>query len=204
MDKTDKTFRKFEYDDERMYGNPQMFKVLYEETGLFGEVLCSNVISIKKSNSAKNHFLNIPIYRETKKDDVSKQNTTVVLSDDVNDLEKLLNTQVDNTENNTTETKKTKTSTKVKFKPKSKSSETQTHTQEEKQKELSTTTIDTSYVLPKSYEYDILVVDNVLDVDDIKVRLNELGKDGWDVCGFQVIQKVFGCQAIIIMKKGLN
>ena len=48
MDKTDRTFRKFEYDDERMYGNPQMFKVLYEETGVFGEVLCSNVISIKK------------------------------------------------------------------------------------------------------------------------------------------------------------
>lgn len=201
MDKTDKTFRKFEYDDERMYGNPKMFKVLYEETGLFGEVLCSNVISIKKSNSAKNHFLNIPIYRETKRDDVSKQNATVVLSDDVNDLEKLLNTQVDTTEKNTTEKKKTKTSTKVKLKPKS--SETQTHTQEEKQKELSTTTINTSYILPK-YKYDILVVDNVLDVDDIKCKLNEFGNYGWEVCGFQVIQKVFGCQAIIIMKKGLN
>ena len=196
MDKTDRTFRKFEYDDERMYGNPQKFKVLYEETGVFGEVLCSNVISIKKSNSTKNHFLDIPIYRESKKDDVSKQNTTVVLSDDVNDLAKLLEPQVE-----TTEKKKTKTSTKVKLK--SKSSETQTHTQEEKQKELSTTTIDTSFVLAKSYEYDILVVDNVLDVDDIKVRLNELGKDGWEVCGFQTMQKVFGCQAIFIMKKGL-
>ena len=62
MDKTDRSFRKFEYDDERMYGNPQKFKVLYEETGVFGEVLCSNVISIKKSNSIKNHFLDIPIY----------------------------------------------------------------------------------------------------------------------------------------------
>jgi hypothetical protein len=196
MDKTDRTFRKFEYDDERMYGNPQKFKVLYEETGVFGEVLCSNVISIKKSNSIKNNFLDIPIYRESKKDDASKQNTTVVLSDDVNDLAKLLESQVD-----TTEKKKTKTSTKVKLK--SKSSETQTHTQEEKQKELSTTTIDTSFVLAKSYEYDILVVDNVLDVDDIKCRLNELGNHGWEVCGFQVIQKVFGCQAIIIMKKGL-
>ena len=195
MDKTDRTFRKFEYDDERMYGNPQKFKVLYEETGVFGEVLCSNVISIKKSNSTKNHFLDIPIYRESKNDDSSKQNAKVVLSDDVNDLEKLLNSQVE-----TTEKKKTKTSTKVKLKSKS----SETHAQEEKQKELSTTTIDTSYVLAKSYEYDILVVDNVLDVDDIKVRLNELGKDGWDVCGFQVIQKVFGCQAIIIMKKGLN
>ena len=197
MDKTDRTFRKFEYDDERMYGNPQKFKVLYEETGVFGEVLCSNVISIKKSNSIKNNFLDIPIYRESKKDDASKQNTTVVLSDDVNDLAKLLESQVD-----TTEKKKTKTSTKVKLK--SKSSETQTYTKEEKQKELSTTTIDTSFVLAKSYEYDILVVDNVLDVDDIKCRLNELGNHGWEVCGFQVIQKVFGCQAIIIMKKGLN
>ena len=197
MDKTDRTFRKFEYDDERMYGNPQVFKVLYEETGVFGEVLCSNVISIKKSNSIKNHFLDIPIYRESKKDDSSKQNTTVVLGDDVHDLEKLLNSQVD-----TTEKKKTKISTKVKLK--SKSSETQTHNQEEKQKELSTTTIDTSFVLAKSYEYDILVVDNVLDVDDIKSKLNELGNHGWEVCGFQVIQKVFGCQAIIIMKKGLN
>lgn len=197
MDKTDRTFRKFEYDDERMYGNPQKFKVLYEETGVFGEVLCSNVISIKKSNSIKNHFLDIPIYRESKKDDSSKQNTTVVLSDDVHDLEKLLDSQVD-----TTEKKKTKTYTKVKLK--SKSSETKTHTQEEKQKDLSTTTINTSYILPKSYEYDILVVDNVLDVDDIKSKLNELGNYGWEVCCFQVIQKVFGCQAIIIMKKGLN
>ena len=195
MDKTDRTFRKFEYDDERMYGNPQKFKVLYEETGVFGEVLCSNVISIKKSNNIKNHFLDIPIYRESKKDDTSKQNTTVVLSDDVHDLEKLLNSQVD-----TTEKKKTKTSTKVKLKSKS----SETHAQEEKQKELSTTTIDTSYVLAKSYEYDILVVDNVLDIDDIKARLNEFGNYGWEVCGFQVIQKVFGCQAIIIMKKGLN
>ena len=119
------------------------------------------------------------------------------MSDDVHDLEKLLNSQVE-----TTEKKKTKTSTRVKLK--SKSSETQTHTKEEKQKELSTTTIDTSFVLAKSYEYDILVVDNVLDVDDIKCRLNEFGNYGWEVCGFQVIQKVFGCQAIIIMKKGLN
>lgn len=197
MDKTDRTFRKFEYDDERMYGNPHKFKVLYEETGVFGEVLCSNVISIKKSNSIKNHFLDIPIYRESKKDDASKQNTTVVLSDDVNDLEKLLNSQVD-----TTEKKKTKTSTKVKLK--SKSSETQKHVKEEKQKELSTTVIDTSYVLAKSYEYDVIVVDDVFDVDDIKSKLNELGNYGWEVCGFQVIQKVFGCQAIIIMKKGLN
>lgn len=197
MDKTDRTFRKFEYDDERMYGNPQMFKVLYEETGVFSEVLCSNVISIKKSNSIKNHFLDIPIYRESKKDDASKQNTTVVLSDDVNDLEKILNSQVD-----TTEKKKTKTSTKVKLK--SKSSETQTRAKEEKQKELSTTAIDTSYVLAKSYEYDVIVVDDVFDVDDIKSKLNELGNYGWEVCGFQVIQKVFGCQAIIIMKKGLN
>lgn len=197
MDKTDRTFRKFEYDDERMYGNPHKFKVLYEETGVFGEVLCSNVISIKKSNSIKNHFLDIPIYRESKKDDASKQNTTVVLSDDVNDLEKLLNSQVD-----TTEKKKTKTSTKVKLK--SKSSETQKNAKEEKQKELSTTVIDTSYVLAKSYEYDVIVVDDVFDVDDIKSKLNELGNYGWEVCGFQVIQKVFGCQAIIIMKKGLN
>ena len=197
MDKTDRTFRKFEYDDERMYGNPQKFKVLYEETGVFGEVLCSNVISIKKSNSIKNHFLDIPIYRESKKDDVSKQNTKVVLSDDVHDLEKLLESKVE-----TTEKKKTKTSTKVKLKSKSKSSETQTQSQEEKQKELSTT-INEQYVLPKSYEYDILVVDNVFDVDDIKSKLNELGNYGWEVCGFQVIQKVFGCQAIIIMKKGL-
>jgi hypothetical protein len=196
MDKTDRTFRKFEYDDERMFGNPQKFKVLYEETGVFGEVLCSNVISIKKSNSIKNHFLDIPIYRESKKDDVSKQNTTVVLSDDVNDLAKLLEPQVEPTEK-----KKTKTSTKVKLK--SRSSETQTNTQEEKQKELSTI-INEQYVLPKSYEYDVIVVDDVFDVDDIKSKLNEFGNYGWEVCGFQVIQKVFGCQAIIIMKKGLN
>ena len=68
MDKTDKTFRKFEYDDERMYGNPKMFKVLYEETGVFGEVLCSNVISIKKSNNINNYFLDIPKFGDNKKE----------------------------------------------------------------------------------------------------------------------------------------
>ena len=56
LDKTDKTFRKFEYDDERKYGNPLVYKVLYEETGDYGEVLCSNVISIKNSNNIRNHF----------------------------------------------------------------------------------------------------------------------------------------------------
>ena len=196
MNKTDRSFRKFEYDDERMYGDPKKFKVLYEETGVYGEVLCSNVISIKKSTNTHNHFLDIPVYNENKTIE-SKPEPKVTLSDDVNDLAKLLEPQVE-----TTEKKKTKTSTKVKLK--SKSSETQTHEKEEKQKELSTTIIHEKYVFPKSYEYDILVVDNVLDVDDIKFRLNEFGKDGWDICGFQVIQKVFGCQAIIIMKKGLN
>ena len=52
--------------------------------------------------------------------------------------------------------------------------------------------------------YNKIDISNVLDVDDIKARLNEFGNYGWEVCGFQVIQKVFGCQAIIIMKKGLN
>ena len=66
LDKTDKNFRHFEYDDERRYGNPQVFKVLYEETGDFGEVICSNVISIKKSNNTYNHFLDIPVYSDKK------------------------------------------------------------------------------------------------------------------------------------------
>ena len=48
MDKTDRDFRKFEYDDERKYGNPLVYKVLYEESGVFGEVLCSNVMPIRK------------------------------------------------------------------------------------------------------------------------------------------------------------
>jgi hypothetical protein len=205
MDKTDRTFRKFEYDDERMYGSPQMFKVLYEETGVFGEVLCSNVISIKKSNNIKNHFLDIPKFGDTKKDE-TQNNTTVVLSDDVKDLENLLYSK---SESEIAEKKKTKTYTKTKSKTKT----VEVHQEIQKNNSndstdsndsIKTITIDPTYVLAKSYEYDILVVDNVLDVDDIKCRLNELGNHGWEVCGFQVIQKVFGCQAIIIMKKGLN
>lgn len=199
MDKTDRTFRKFEYDDERMYGSPQMFKVLYEETGVFGEVLCSNVISIKKSNNIKNHFLDIPKFGDTKKEE-SQNNTTVVLSDDVKDLENLLYSK---SESEISEKKKTKTSTKTKLKTKN----VEVHQEIQKNDSNDSTktiTIDPTYVLAKSYEYDILVVDNVLDVDNIKCRLNEFGNYGWEVCGFQVIQKVFGCQAIIIMKKGLN
>ena len=65
--------------------------------------------------------------------------------------------------------------------------------------------LDTTSFLPKSYEYDVLVIDNISYVEDIKYKLNELGKDGWEVCGFQTIQRMFGgCQAVIIMKKGLN
>ena len=104
LDKTDKNFRKFEYDDERMYGNPQMYKVLYEETGVFGEVLCSNVISIRKSNSTHNHFLDIPVYKN-KKEPLVETNKEVV-----EDLPK----QVEIPE----EKKKTKSSSKSKPKEK--------------------------------------------------------------------------------------
>ena len=50
------------------------------------------------------------------------------------------------------------------------------------------------------------MVDNISYTEDVKYKLNELGKDGWEVCGFQMVQRIFGggCQAIIIMKKGLK
>lgn len=190
MDRTDRNFRKFEYDDERRYGNPpaQMFKVLYEESGIFGEVLCSNVISIKNSTNTKNHFLDIPLYNS---EVVSKQKSKVSLSEDVNNLEKILETPIEN--------KKTKSSSKTK----SKTSTLKGEVIENKEPIL-----DVSNVLikPKSYEYDILVVDNISYTDDVKYKLNEFGKDGWEVCGFQMNQRIFGggCQAVIIMKKGLN
>jgi hypothetical protein len=192
MDRTDRNFRKFEYDDERRYGNPgaEMFKVLYEETGLFGEVLCSNVISIKKSNNEHNRFLDIPIYNNVKKDEVSKSKVT--LSEDVNELEKILETPI--------EKKKSKTSSKTKSKTTVLKGETI------ETKELILDVSNNVSIKPKLYEYDILVVDNISYTDDVKSKLNELGKDGWEVCGFQMNQRIFGggCQAVIIMKKGLN
>lgn len=190
MDRTDRNFRKFEYDDERRYGNPnaQMFKVLYEESGIFGEVLCSNVISIKNSTNTKNHFLDIPLYNA---EVVSKQKSKVSLSEDVNNLEKILETPIEN--------KKTKSSSKTKSK---------TSTLKGEAIENKELILDVSNVLikPKSYEYDILVIDNISYTDDVKSKLNEFGKDGWEVCGFQMNQRIFGggCQAVIIMKKGLN
>ena len=189
MDKTDRSFRKFEYDDERMYGDPKKFKVLYEETGVFGEVLCSNVISIKKSTNTHNHFLDIPVYNENKTIE-SKPESKVTLSDDVNDLAKLLNEPI--------EKKKPKSSAKSKAKTKDKEVPlTGTPI------EVKVPTIELSPTY-KSYEYDILTIDNISYVDDIKYKLNEYGKDGWEVCGFQVVNKLFGCQVIIIMKKGVN
>lgn len=175
MDKTDKQFRKFEYDDERMFGNPQVFKVLYEETGLFGEVLCSNVISIKKSINTHNHFLDIPKYNEPK-----------------NIEEETLNKSKEHTFE---EKKKSKSTSKTKSKLLELK---QTPIIEEPE-------IKISDILSKSYEYEILVIDNISEIDDIKYKLNAFGKDGWEVCGFQIIQKIFGAgsQAIIIMKKGL-
>lgn len=186
IDKTDKTFRHFEYDDERRYGNPQVYKVLYEEVGGFGEVLCSNVIAIKKSTNTHNHFLDIPIYNENKTIE-----SKVTLSDDVYDLAKLLDEPV--------EKKKPKSSTKAKGKTKDKGDKLTG-----KVVEVETPTLELSPTYYKSYEYDVLTIDNISYIDDIKSKLNEYGKDGWEVCGFQAVNKLFGCQVIIIMKKGLN
>lgn len=191
MDKTDKNFRKFEYDDERMYGNPKMFKVLYEETGIFGEVLCSNVISVRNSINTHNHFLDIPVYNDNKTIE-SKPEPKVTLSDDVNDLVKLLEEPV--------EKKKPKSSTKSKTKSKTKDKE-EPLTGKPIEDKVPTIKLSSTY---KSYEYDILTIDNISYVDDIKSKLNEYGKDGWEVCGFQTVNKLFGCQVIIVMKKGVN
>ena len=190
MDKTDRNFRKFEYDDERMYGNPQMFKVLYEETGGFGEVLCSNVISIKKSTNTHNHFLDIPIYGTAKTEDVSKSKTTVIVSENVVDTKPVAATEG----KKKTKTSKSKTKGEI-LKP----------GEAPEIKEVSLE-LDPSAFYPKSYEYDVLSIDNISYTEDVKYKLNELGKDGWEVCGFQMVQKIFGggAQAIIIMKKGLK
>ena len=184
LDKTDKSFRKFEYDDERMYGNPQMFKVLYEETGIFGEVLCSNVISIKNSNNVKNHFLDIPIYKSAKKEDVVKSKPIVFVSENVVDDTKLVDTPEE--------------------KKKSKSSKSKTKGVPLTGKPIEVKEVSLE-LYPKSYEYDVLVIDGISYAEDVKYKLNEYGKDGWEVCGFQIVQRIFGggCQAIIIMKKGL-
>ena len=196
MDKTDRTFQHFEYDDERKYGNPLVYKVLYEESGVFGEVLCSNVISIKKSNSVKNHFLDIPVYSEDKVDDVFKPELT-------SDVNKTLDEVIESEPVVAPVEKKKLKSTKTKAKAKSKDELLTGKSTEIKELPLQ---LDVKSIFPKSYEYDILVIDNISYTEDIKYRLNEFGKDGWEVCGFQIIQKLFGSgsQAVIIMKKGLN
>lgn len=197
IDKTDRNFRKFEYDDERMYGNPQMFKVLYEESGGFGEVLCSNVISIKKSINTHNHFLDIPIYKNVKKE-VTPQPVAV--------SEPLVVSVKPVEPSTATEEKKKGKSTKSKAKAKEPVAILKPATDEVIGVPESDIKLDITSIFPKSYEYDVLVVDNISYADDVKTKLNELGKDGWDVCGFQIVQKIFGggAQAIFIMKKGLN
>ena len=185
LDKTDKTYRHFEYDDERRYGNPQVYKVLYEESGVFGEVLCSNVISIKQSNNVHNHFLDIPIYGDGKQE-VSKPKQTVVET-----------TQQVVIQEDKKKTKSSKTKSNKKL-------ETINENVEEVKFKGAPFDVNQMTFSPTSYEYDVFVIDNVSNADDIKNKLNEFGKDGWEVCGFQTIQKVFGCQAIFIMKKGLN
>ena len=188
IDKTDKSFRHFEYDDERKYGNPLVYKVLYEESGVFDEVLCSNVISIKKSTNTHNYFLDIPKYGETKKVDESKLEASVETESVVNEtfVEKPKSEEKKKTK--TTKTKTTKKSEPLTGIP-----------AEVKELEIGLTPS-----LPKSYEYDVIVIDNINFIDDIKSKLNEYGKDGWEVCGFQTVNKVISCQMIIILKKGLN
>ena len=186
IDKTDKEFRHFEYDDERRYGDPQVYKVLYEEVGGFGEVMCSNVIPIKNSTNTHNHFLDIPVYNENKTIEPK-----VTLSDDVNDLAKLLDESVEN--------EKPKSSNKAKGKTKENESKIIGG-----EVEVVTSTPELLPTYYKSYEYDVLMIDNISHLYDIKSKLNECGKDGWEVCGFQAVNKIFGCQAIIIMKKGVK
>lgn len=181
IDKTDKTFRHFEYDDERKYGNPLVYKVLYEESGSFGEILCSNVISIKQSTNTHNHFLDIPIYGETKPEVEVIKKETIIETPKVSEV---------------VEEKKKSKSTKQKTTKKSVPLAGTVV-------EVNEPVIELSPTLHKSYEYDILIVD-VSDVKEIKDRLNEFGHHGWEVCGFQTVQKMFGCQAIFIMKKGVN
>jgi hypothetical protein len=189
MDKTDRDFRKFEYDDERKYGNPLVYKVLYEETGTFGEVMCSNVITIKKSNNVHNHFLDIPIYKNVK-EEVTPQPVAV---------SEPLVVSVDPVEPSaTTEEKKKDKSTKSKAKTKDVPLKGKAAEVKEVSLELKP-----DVFIPKSYEYDILIID-VADVKEIKDKLNEMGHHGWEVCGFQTVQKMFGCQAMFIMKKGLK
>ena len=153
MDKTDKNFRKFEYDDERMYGNPQKFKVLYEETGVFAEVMCSNVISIRKSNNTHNHFLDIPIYKNVKKE-VTPEPVAV---------SELLVVSVDPVElSTTTEEKKKGKSTKTKVKMKEPVAILKPATEEEIRVPEADIKLDIASILPKSYEYDVLVVQSFL------------------------------------------
>lgn len=187
LDKTDKNFRKFEYDDERMFGNPLKFKVLYEETGGFGEVLCSNVISVKKSNNTHNHFLDIPVYK--KKVDMKPLSTSEPVS------------QAENIDSQ--EKKKAKSTSKSKSKEKSDTIKLTGKAIEVQEPILNVVTTDCSNT--KSFEYDVLTIDNISYTEDIKYKLNEYGKDGWELCGFQIVQRLFGggCQALIIMKKGL-
>ena len=195
LDKTDKTFRKFEYDDERKYGTPLVYKVLYEETGDYGEVLCSNVISIKKSNNIKNHFLDIPKYGENKKVEEPKvEQVKLEASNElVSEVMGILSSPCPE------EKKKPKSSTKTKTKTKDKGVPLTGTPIEVKE-----FAIGLEPALPKSYEYDVIVIDNINYIEDIKSKLNEYGKDGWEVCGFQTVNKVISCQMIIILKKGLN
>ena len=187
IDKTDKSFRHFEYDDERKYGNPLVYKVLYEETGDYGEVLCSNVISIKNSNNIRNHFLDIPKYGENKKVEEPKLEASDEL---VSEVMGILSSPY-------SEEKKKPKSTKTKT---TKKSTLLTGTPIKVEEPV----IELSPALPKSYEYDVIVIDNINYIEDIKSKLNEYGKDGWEVCGFQTVNKVISCQMIIILKKGLN
>ena len=220
IDKTDKSFRHFEYDDERMYGNPQKYKVLYEESGDFAEILCSNVLSIKKSTNTHNHFLDIPIYKN-KMDDVFEFEPTTVVKKEIEDDTSLYNTYEDVVEDIVKDVVEEKKPEISEVKKKTKLSKSKVKIKKEEVKEpviVQEPNIVQEHnpvfipSLPKSYEYDIIVIDNIsyVDdikhkvVDDIKFKLNEMGKDGWELCGFQIVQKVFVSQAIIIMKKGVN
>jgi hypothetical protein len=235
IDKTDRDFRHFEYDDDKKYGNPQVYKVLYEESGDCGEVLCSNVIFIKKSNNIHNHFLDIPKYDVKKEDNILETTLDIPKYDDVKKEDNILETVLDIpkydvkkedvvSKSELTSDVKEKSVELVKpleEKKKTKSSKTKTTVKvttsksdivktEDKKPSIEYVNISTP-VVPKSYEYDIIVIDNVSYIEDIrdkinvvKDKLNELGKEGWEVCGFQTVQKVFACQIVIIIKRGLN
>ena len=181
FDKKDILCRNFYFDDsEILTSNPPRYKVWYvDDENEFEYVLCSNVFVLKPAPKDKQKNTITPV-KEIKQNNVKVKETTITdISDTSNNVISV------NNDNQFKVEQSIEPETPVKKKPGRKKKET-------------TPIIQTNEI--RKFEY-IVIDEDMRDVEDIQTMLNNYGKDGWELCGFEIYRDGFIKNSILCVLK---